>query len=116
MQREMLYSKIHRATITEADLNYVGSLSLDPVLREAANMLVHEKVQVVNVNNGNRFETYLIDGKPGQVCLNGAAARLGHVGDKIIIMSYCQMEDGEARRHEPIKVLVDDHNRISSAG
>lgn len=114
MLREMLRSKIHRATITEADLNYEGSLSLCPELRKAADMLVYEKIAVVNINNGNRFETYIIEGKKGQICLNGAAARLGHVGDKIIIMSYCQMDDAAARKYLPIKVLVDEKNRISS--
>ncbi len=114
MFREMLRSKIHRATITEADLNYEGSLSLCPELRKAADMLVYEKIAVVNINNGQRFETYIIEGKKGQVCLNGAAARLGHVGDKVIIMSYCRLDDAAARKHIPIKVLVDEHNNISS--
>lgn len=113
MLRDMLKSKIHRATVTEADLNYEGSLSLCPELREAADLLLGEKILVVNIDNGLRFETYLIDGKPGQVCLNGAAARLGHVGDKVIIMSFCRMEDEMARKHKPHIVLVDSENQIA---
>ncbi len=114
MLRDMLKSKIHRATVTEADLNYAGSLSLCPELREAADLLVGEKILVVNIDNGQRFETYLIDGTKGQVCLNGAAARLGHVGDKVIIMSFCRMEDEIARKHQPVMVLVDEKNCIRS--
>lgn len=113
MLREMLKSKIFRATVTEANLEYEGSLSLCPKLREAADLLVNEKVLVVNLNNGLRFDTYLLDGVEGQVCLNGAAARLGELNDKVIIMSFCRIEDSVARTHEPIKVSVDDNNKIT---
>lgn len=114
MLRDMLKSKIHRVTITEANLHYEGSLSVCPELVQAADLLVGEKILVVNINNGNRFETYLMPGTKGQVCLNGAAARLGEVGDKIIIMSFCRIEDSIARKHQPIKVLVDEQNNIRS--
>lgn len=114
MLRDMLKSKIHRASVTEADLHYEGSLSVCPELLQAADLLVGEKILVVNVDNGNRFETYLMPGTKGQVCLNGAAARLGEVGDKVIIMSFCRMEDSVARKHLPIKVLVDEKNNIRS--
>lgn len=110
MLREMLKSKIHRATVTEANLEYEGSLSLCPRLREAADLLLGEKVLVVNLSNGARFDTYLIEGRPGEVCLNGAAARLGHKGDKVIIMSFCRMADAEARVHRPAMIQVDGSN------
>jgi len=113
MQRIMLWSKIHRATVTEADLNYEGSLSLDRDLIDAADMLIHERVQFVNLNNGARAETYVIEAPRGSgtVCLNGAAARLGQKGDKIIIFAYCTLTEEEARSHVPIVVSVDDRNR-----
>lgn len=109
---EMFKSKIHRATVTDADLNYEGSCELDPELMEAAHILPGEKVQVVNVNNGARLETYAIEGKRGSrtVCLNGPAARLGHVGDKIIIITYAQLTPEEARKFEPVILQVDEKN------
>lgn len=103
MQIQILKSKIHRAVITEADLNYVGSLTLDEDLMDAANMIEGEKIQIVNVNNGERIETYLIKGKRGSgtVCLNGPAARRGAVGDVIIIISYALVEFEEAKSFQP---------------
>lgn len=114
MLRQMCKSKIHRATITEADLNYEGSLTLDPELMEAADLLAGEWVQVVNVNNGARFETYVIEGERGSgtACLNGAAARLGEVGDKVIIMSWGQFTQEETQGLVPRVVRVDDSNHI----
>ena len=114
MLRTMCKGKIHRATITEADLNYAGSLTLDPDLAEAADMLEFERVQVVNINNGSRLETYVILGERGSgtVCLNGAAARLGQPGDKVIVIGYGLMDDEECRRLKPRIVHVDDRNRI----
>ncbi len=116
MFRVMCKSKIHRATITDANLQYAGSLTVDRDLMKAADLLPAEQVQVVNINNGARFETYVIEGKAGsgEICLNGAAARLGHPGDKIIIISYSLLEDMAARSHEPIVVHVDEHNRIQA--
>lgn len=110
----MLKSKIHRATITETHLEYEGSLTIDEELIEKANLLVNEKVQVVNINNGERFETYVIKGErgSGKVSLNGAAARKGYVGDKIIIISYALMDEKEAKNHKPTVVRVDDNNKI----
>lgn len=114
MLLSMLKSKIHRATITDSSLHYEGSLTVDPELLEAANILVNEKVHVVNVNNGNRLETYIIEGKrgAGEICLNGAAARLGHTGDLLIIIAYAQMTQEEAKDYKPIVVLVDEKNKI----
>ncbi|MBS1913407.1 MAG: aspartate 1-decarboxylase [Bacteroidetes bacterium] len=116
MDRFMFKSKIHRATVTQAELYYEGSLTVDSSLLEAADLLEYEKVSVVNVNNGERFETYLIAGEPdsGVICLNGAAARRGAVGDEIIIISYAAMGEEEARTHRPRVVLVDRRNRILS--
>jgi aspartate 1-decarboxylase len=111
MRRRMLKSKIHRATVTEADLNYIGSISLDPELMVAADILEHEQVAVLDIDNGARFETYAIVGQPGQVCLNGAAARLVHPGDKVIILTYADYEDCELEKHEPVVVHVDERNR-----
>lgn len=115
MMLTMFKSKIHRATITEANLEYKGSLTLDPDLMEAANMLVHEQVHVLNINTGDRFTTYIIEGPRGSgvVCLNGAAARLGQPGDKIIAITYAQMAAAEARDFKPIAVHVDERNRIT---
>lgn len=114
MLREMYKSKIHRATITQAELWYEGSLTLDMTLIEEAGMLVYEKVLVVNLNNGNRFETYLIAGKrnSGVVCLNGPAARLGSVGDEVIIMNYGIYNEKELKNFKPKIVIVDKKNRI----
>src|ERR1700760_1853244 len=109
---EVLKSKIHRARVTQAELNYVGSITVDEDLMDAANIIANEKVQIVNNNNGERFETYVIKGErgTGTVCLNGAAARLVQVGDIVIIMSYAYMELDEARKHEPISVFPDTNN------
>lgn len=114
MQLNMLKSKIHRATVTQAELNYVGSITIDKSLMEAANILEYEKVQIVDINNGSRFETYVIPGEhnSGVICLNGAAARCVQPQDKIIIMSYCQMSQKEAEEHEPVVVFVDNNNNI----
>jgi len=118
MRRILCKSKIHRATLTGADLNYEGSLTLDRALMEAADMLPYERVQVVNVNNGARLETYLIPGEPrsGVVQLNGAGARLGAPGDIVILMTYAEYEDAEVDdRFVPRVVLVDERNRIRSS-
>ena len=111
---QMFKAKIHRAVVTGAELAYEGSLAVDPLLLEAAGMLVGERVQVVNLNNGERFETYLISGEAGEVCLNGPAARLGLAGDKVIIISYALLTPEEARAFTPTVVLVDERNRIKS--
>ena len=118
MYRTMCKSKIHRATVTGADLNYVGSITIDPVLMEAADLLEFEQVAVVNVNNGARFETYVIPGVPGdgEICLNGAAARLAHPGDKVIIISYAQYNEAELETYRPVFIFVDEQNRISRDG
>jgi len=107
-------SKIHRATVTEADLNYEGSVTIDSDLMDAADILPHEQVQILNVNNGHRFDTYAIRGPRGSgvICLNGAAARLAHVGDTVIILTYAVMEREELLRHVPTIVFVDEKNRI----
>jgi aspartate 1-decarboxylase len=107
MQIQVLKSKVHRAVVTEANLNYVGSLTLDEDIMEAANMIENEKIQVVNVNNGERIETYLIKGKRGTgiVCLNGPAARKGAEGDVVIIISYALMDFEEAKQHKPVIVF-----------
>ena len=112
----MLKGKIHRATVVQAELDYVGSITVDSDLLDAAGILEYEQVQVVDINNGNRFETYTIAGERGSglICLNGAAARCVSVGDKIIIMSYCQLEAQEAAAHKPNVVFVDDQNKIST--
>jgi aspartate 1-decarboxylase len=118
MRRTLCKSKIHRATLTGADLNYEGSLTLDRALMDAAEMLPYERVQVVNVNNGARLETYLIPGPPGSgvVQLNGAGARLGAPGDVVILMTYGEYEDDEVDAHfTPVVVLVDAQNRIRPA-
>ena len=114
MFRTMLGGKIHRATVTEADLNYVGSITIDQDLLDAAGICVNEKVQIVNNNNGARRETYTIPGERGSgvICLNGAAARLVQKGDIVIIMSYVLMSNEEAKNHEPKVVLVNEQNKI----
>jgi aspartate 1-decarboxylase len=111
---ELLKSKVHRATITEANLNYVGSLTLDEDIMDAANMIENEKVQIVNVNNGTRIETYLITGKRGSgtCCLNGPAARMGAVGDIVIVISYAQMEFEDAKRFKPAIVFPREGNKL----
>jgi aspartate 1-decarboxylase len=107
----MMKSKIHRATVTGADLHYVGSITLDPVLMERANIFEHEQVQVVDIDNGARFETYAIKGGRGDVVLNGAAARLVHPGDRVIIITYADYEDAELENYQPRVVHVDSRNR-----
>lgn len=111
---EVCKSKIHRARVTEADLNYVGSITIDQDLLDAANMIENEKVQVVNVNNGARLETYIIAGERGSgvICLNGPAARLNQVGDIVIVISYALMDFEEARNYQPPVVFPDEHNQI----
>lgn len=111
----MLKGKIHRAVVKQAELNYVGSITVDPELMEAAGIYEYELVQIVDVENGNRFETYTIAGEPGSgmICLNGAAARQVQVGDHVIIMCYCQMSSEEVKEHKPKVVFVDDENKIA---
>ena len=115
MTLEMLKGKIHRATVTQAELNYVGSITVDEELLEAAGILEYEKVQIVDVDNGSRFETYTICGQRGRgmICLNGAAARCVSVGDRIIIMAYAGLDAQGAKSHMPSVVFVDEQNRIS---
>lgn len=110
----MLKGKIHRATVVQAELDYVGSITVDEELLEASGIYEYERVQVVDVNNGNRFETYTIAGKRGSglICLNGAAARQVQVGDKIIIMAYAMLDDKEVQKHAPNVVFVDNGNKI----
>lgn len=114
MNLTMLKGKIHRAVVKQAELNYVGSITVDPDLLEAAGILEYEMVQIVDVENGNRFETYTIEGErgSGMICLNGAAARQVQVGDHVIIMCYCQMDAEEAKDHKPKVVFVGDNNEI----
>ena len=111
---EVMKSKIHRVRVTQAELNYVGSITIDEDLMDAADILANEKVQIVNNNNGARLETYVIPGKRGSgtICLNGAAARLVQVGDVVIIISYAWMDREEARAHQPRLVFPDDNNRL----
>ena len=115
MTVEMLKGKIHRATVIQAELDYVGSITVDEELLEAAGILEYEKVHIVDVNNGSRFETYTICGErgSGMICLNGAAARCVSTGDKIIIMAYGQYDPEEAKNHKPSVVFVDEKNKIS---
>ena len=114
MNIEILKSKIHRATVTEANLHYVGSITVDEALMEAANLIENEKVQVLNVNNGERLETYVITGarNSGVVCLNGAAARTAAVGDTVIILSYASMDFEEAKTFKPAIVFPDNNNKL----
>lgn len=114
MNVTMLKSKIHRATVVQAELNYVGSITIDETLMEAAGIFEYEKVQIVDVDNGNRFETYVIAGEKdsGMICLNGAAARQVSVGDKVIIMCYADMQPEEVKEHKPKVVFVDEANHI----
>ncbi|WP_058301633.1 aspartate 1-decarboxylase [Gorillibacterium timonense] len=116
MFRTMMKSKLHRATVTEANLNYVGSITIDEELLELADLYPNEKVQIVNNNNGARLETYIIPGPRGSgvICLNGAAARLVQPGDKVIIISYAMMTDEEARKLEPKVVILDENNKAVS--
>jgi len=114
MTRHLLKSKIHQAKITEANLYYEGSLTIDIELMEKADILTNEKVSVVNINNGERFETYAIPGRRGerQICLNGAAARRGHPGDRIIIITYCGLTDEEIPGHKPRVIVLDENNEV----
>jgi aspartate 1-decarboxylase len=114
MLLQLMKSKLHRVRITQAELNYVGSVTIDEDLIEAAGLFINEKVQIVNNNNGERFETYVIPGERGSgtVCLNGAAARRAQVGDIVIIISYAWMTPDEAREHQPILVFPDHNNRL----
>ncbi len=116
MTLEILKSKIHRAVVTQAELNYVGSITIDESLMEASGIYEYEKVQIADVDNGARFETYVIAGEAGSgiICLNGAAARMVSAGDKVIIMSYAQMSPEEIKEHPPKVVFVDGENRITS--
>jgi len=115
MQREMLKSKIHRVTVTQAELYYEGSITVDKDLLQAADNLPFEKVQVLNFNNGSRLDTYAIEGEAGSgtICLNGPAARFSSVGDEIIIVSYFHLPDEDARKYKPKIVLVDKKNKIT---
>ena len=118
MLLEMMKGKIHRATVTEANLNYVGSITIDIELMEAVGFLPNQKVQVINNNNGERFETYVIPGErnSGTICLNGGAARLAQPGDIVIIIAYGLMDEKEAARHVPTVVFVDKNNKIEGVG
>ena len=115
MQINMLKSKIHRATVVQSELDYVGSITVDEDLMDASGIYEYEKVQIADVNNGKRFETYVIAGErgSGMICLNGAAAHMVSLGDKIIIMSYAQMEPSEIKDNKPKVVFVDDENKIT---
>ncbi|MEG0306715.1 MAG: aspartate 1-decarboxylase [Clostridium sp.] len=115
MRITMLKGKIHRATVVQAELDYVGSITVDEDLLDASGILEYEKVQIVDINNGNRFETYTIAGERGSglICLNGAAARCVQVGDKIILMSYCEVDCEEAKEHKPKVVFVSEDNKIT---
>lgn len=115
MLLEFLYAKIHRATVTDANLNYVGSITIDKNLIDKANMSEGQKVEILDINNGERFQTYIIAGKAGQkdICLNGAAARKVAIGDKIIIVSYATMTPEEAKTFKPTIVHVDENNNIT---
>ena len=115
MYLKMLKGKIHRAVVKQAELNYVGSITVDPVLMQAAGILEYENVQIVDIENGNRFETYTIAGEPGSgmICLNGAAARLVQPGDHVIIMAYCELTPEEAKCHQPKVVFLDENNKIA---
>ena len=116
MQIQVLKSKIHRAKITQTELHYVGSITIDEILMEAANVIEHERVQVVNVNNGERLETYVITGERGSgiICLNGPAARKGYIGDHLIILSYATMDFEEAKKFKPMAVYPDQNNQLPS--
>ena len=112
MMRIMLKSKLHRLTVTETNINYEGSITVDKSLIRAADILPGERVQVVNLNNGERFETYVIEGGSGVVCLNGAAARLAAPGDKVIVIAYAMVEEVDAQKSKPKIILVDERNKM----
>ncbi len=116
MRITLLKSKIHRATVTGADLNYEGSISIDPKLCEAAHLMPFERVEIYNCNNGQRLSTYVIHGGDGEICLNGAAARLVHKGDLVIIAAYADFEQAEAFEYKPQLVMVDPNNKIKGYG
>ena len=115
MNITMLYSKLHRATVTEANLDYIGPITIDQELLDASNMLVGQKIDIVNINNGERFSTYIINGEAGKrdICLNGAAARKVQVGDKIIIIAYATMSEEEAKSYQPKIVILNGDNSIA---
>ena len=115
MRLNMLKGKIHRATVVQAELNYVGSITVDADLLDASGILEYEKVHIVDIDNGARFETYTIAGArgSGMICLNGAAARCVQVGDKIILMAYCDIDEEEAKSHKPKVVFVDEENKVN---
>lgn len=112
MNIKMMFSKIHRATVTNADLKYEGSISIDKTLIKKANLLLNQKVDILNCNNGARFSTYVIEGKKGEICLNGAAARHVQKGDVVIIVAYASMSMDEAKKHEPTVVFVNEKNEF----
>tara|TARA_R110002153_G_scaffold56378_20_gene155932 strand:- start:5305 stop:5709 length:405 start_codon:yes stop_codon:yes gene_type:complete len=114
MRLTMMKCKLHRATVTQADLHYEGSISIDRDLLEAAGILPHEQVDVLNINNGERFTTYAIEAPRGSRVfgINGAAARLAQIGDRIIVVAYADMDEAEARQHDPVVVLFDEHNQV----
>ncbi len=114
MELTMLKCKIHRAVVTDADLSYEGSVSIDPVLCDAAGLHEFERVDIYNCNNGARFSTYVIHGKPQEICLNGAAARMVCKGDVVIIAAFIGVKDNEVREHKPSLVFVDEHNKIKT--
>lgn len=118
MTRRMLSAKIHRATVTQADLHYEGSITIDRSLMEAADILPHEQVHCWNVTRGTRFTTYALEGEPdsGVICINGAAAHLAGVGDLVIITAFVNLDDAEARTHQPRIILLDEQNRIKLVG
>jgi len=117
MRRTLLKSKIHRATVTEADLDYVGSIAIDPLLMAAADLVEHERVEIYNITNGERLATYAIPGRrgAGEICINGAAAHKARAGDLVIIASYAEYDEAELAGHEPRLVFVDAANRIADA-
>lgn len=112
MKINVLYSKIHRATVSNADLEYEGSISIDKILINEAQLFINQKVDIYNCNNGARFSTYVIEGNKGEICLNGAAARHVQKGDKIIIVAYASIDIKEAQNHKPTVVFVDEKNRV----
>jgi aspartate 1-decarboxylase len=114
MDITLLKAKIHRAVVTQADLDYVGSITIDSDLLRESGIMEYEKVEIADIDNGNRFATYTIAGEAGSgiICLNGAAAKCVNVGDKVIIMAYAQMTPDEAREHKPTVLFVDEHNKV----
>ena len=112
MHRTLLKSKIHRARVTEADLDYIGSVSIDPALLEGADIREYEQVEIYDVTSGSRLSTYAIAGSPGEICINGAAAHLVRPGDLVIICSFASYDEAEAREHHPKVLLVDEENRV----